>query len=252
MKSGVIKKHYYIILAGNYFLLPIIGWRVGGILPAIVGVILAYLIDIFFPKYQYELTWYDIDLALKNIYQYGNNPCELCFRVKKKKIYVYRDEKGNSQEPIRMAVSMPLLMWKDLYDDGDFHHLIDEYGGKGMYCNNRGPESYVIFPRGGLEGCKSVLRLLFEKAVGGLQPDIYAESTVNSTKNIWLEHQDGETEKQKKRRAERLERIIQQRKEESKQKRYIDEARKEQQAEQKRRRKEREKKIKERRKQKQK
>jgi hypothetical protein len=63
-----------------------------------------------------------------------------------------------------------------------------------MYSNNRGPESYDIFTRIGheLEDCKGLLKTLFEKSVGGLRPDIYAQSVVNTKKNIWIDHSEEE------------------------------------------------------------
>jgi hypothetical protein len=250
MKGGVKNKGYSIFVISNFFSLPVIGWFMGGIVTAISGFVIAFLIDHFFPTYKWELTWHDIDLALKNIYIYGNGRCQLCFFVGKRKVYIYRDEKGSDRNPIRMIVRIPCSEWKEFFEDGDFHQLVDKFKVTGMYTKSRGKKDYILLTNGEDNICREVLRFLFEKAVGGLHPDIYAESTVNSTKNIWVEHQDGETEKQKIRREERLKITAQHQKAEFQQKRYIDEARKEQQAEQKLRRKAREKKIKERRKQK--
>ena len=249
MKGGVIKRQYRIILIGNYFLFSFVGWHIGGVFFTISGFIIALLIDFYFPTYQWELTWHDIDLALNNIYKYGNSRCELCFRVGHRKVYIYRDERGSYQHPIRMAIRIPLTNWEEFFLNGNFHQLVDKFGGWGMYSNIRG-KSYNLFtriPDHPPDICKEVLKFLFEKAVGGLKPDIYAQSIVNSTKNIWLEHQDEETEEQKKRRKERMEKNAKQMTEECKRikKEVITDAKKRQAQDKERRRKEREKRIKE-------
>jgi hypothetical protein len=81
--------------------------------------------------------------------------------------------------------------------------LVDKFGGKGMYSNARG-KSYDLFTRGGPDVCKEILKFLFDESVGGLQSDIYAQSSVNSRKNIWIENIDDETEKQKKERIKKI------------------------------------------------
>jgi len=190
LKGGMISKKLDILLLINYFAFAFIGWYFGDVLFAIAGLAIAYLVDIFSPKWKYELTWQNIDMALKNIYQYGKSPCELCFLVGGRKVYIYRDEKDDSrrEQPkrtrIRMAVCMPLADWSDLFTDDGFRQLLHKHGGKGMYSNNRGPESYDLFVKKGheLEYCKKILRVLFEKALGGLRPNIYAKSVVNAKK----------------------------------------------------------------------
>jgi hypothetical protein len=196
LKGGMISKKLDILLLINYFLFPLIGWCVEGILTAIAGLLIAYLVDIFAPKWKHELTWKDIDIALRNIYKYGKNPCELCFRIGNKKIFVYRDERDDSRRGgppktrIRMAVCLPLADWSNLFTEDGYRQLLHKYGGKGMYGNNRGPKSYDIFMKKGheLEDCKELLKFLFEKSVGGLRPNIYARSVVNAKKNIWIDH----------------------------------------------------------------
>jgi len=188
MKGGVRKKEYFILVISNFITFPLIGWYIGGIVPALIGFSIALIIDRFFPTWKYELTWSDIDLALNNIYKYGSNPCELCFRVGNRKIFIYRDERGSDKKPIRMSVRLPISNWSDIFADDNFHKLVDLFGGKGIYHDNRGPDSYGIFPRRGVQGCKDILKFLFEKSVGGLRPDIYARSVVNAKKNIWIDH----------------------------------------------------------------
>lgn len=194
MKGGVRKKSYFIIVISNFFTLPILGWLWGGIYLASVGFILALLIDRLFPTWKYELTWKDIDTALNNIYLHGHSPCDLCFIVNNRRIYIYRDEKkihrnnGTIDKRIRMAVCIPIKDWKDLLSKDDLHGLFKQFGGKAMFSSNRGPESYDVFASKGkhIEDCKGLLNLLFKKATGGLNPDIYASSIVNSKKNIWV------------------------------------------------------------------
>lgn len=188
MKNKVRDKFYNILLICLYIILPIIGWQIGGIYFAGFGLIVAYLTDFFFPKWQYELTWKDIDLALYNLEKYGRNPSELCFRVDGRKIFIYRDEKGNEKRPIRMSVRLPLEDWSDLYDKEGFSNLLHKFGGMGLYSKHRGSESYGLFPRGGREDCKNILKMLFQNSVGGLRPDIIAQSSVNTKKVIWLDH----------------------------------------------------------------
>lgn len=192
MKGGVRKKSYFIFVISNFISLPLIGWYMYGIWTALVGLIIAIVIDRFFPTWEYELTWKDIDLALYNLYKYGRNPSELCFRVDNRKIFVYRDEKGDEKRPIRMSVRMPLEDWSDIFDEKGFSELLHKFRGMGLYSKDRGPECYGIFPRGGLEDCKEILRILFQKSVGGLRPDIMAQSVIGAKKNIWLDHSQDE------------------------------------------------------------
>ena len=189
MKGGVRKKEYFILVISNFITFPLIGWYIGGIVPALIGFSIALMIDRFFPTWKYELTWNDIDLALKNIYIFGSNPCELCFRINKRKLYIYGDEQGDPQEEsIRMAVRIPLKDWSDIYSKEEFSQLIKKFGYMGIYSKNRGPEAYVIFASNGTYDCKEMLKTLFEKSVGGLRPDIYARSVVNVKKDIWIDH----------------------------------------------------------------
>jgi hypothetical protein len=198
LKGGLISKKLDMLLLINYFLFSLIGWYVGGILVAIAGILIAYLLDIFTPKWKHELTWKDLDTALVNIYKYGKSPCELCIRADNRRIFVYRDERDDSRRGgppksrIRMAVCMPLVDWSDLFTEDTYSQLLRKYGGKGMYSKNRGPKSYDIFMKKGheLEDCKEILKFLFEKSVGGLRPDIYARSVVNAKKNIWIDHSE--------------------------------------------------------------
>jgi hypothetical protein len=188
MRGGVRKKGYSIFILSNFVSLPLLGWHFGESIFLIIGLCLAIAIDIFFPTWKYELTWQDIELALNNIFKYGSNPCELRFLVGDRKIFVYRDERGNKKSPIRMSIRIPLKDWPDLFEDKNFHQLVDLFGGKGLYHGNRGPDSYGIFPREGIKGCKDILNFLFENSVGGLRSDIYARSVVNAKKNIWIDH----------------------------------------------------------------
>ena len=94
-----------------------------------------------------------------------------------------------------MAVSIPINDWSDLLDQEDYHELVSKYGGKGIPSNFRGRKSYDIFTpieRKGPEDCKEMLKFLFQKAVGGLRPEIMAQSVVNSSKVIWLDHSQDE------------------------------------------------------------
>jgi hypothetical protein len=191
MKGGLRKNKYNIMLAGLYISLAAIGWYIGGLYLSLAGLILAYLVDSFLPKWKYDLTWKEIDMALHNLYKYGNSPSELCFRVGEKRVFVYRDEKGK-KEPIRMAVCLPLADWSDLYDKEDYRKLLDTFGGLGMYSNNRGPESYDLFTKAGQrpKDCREILKTLFVKSVGGLRPNIYAQSVVSSKKDIWKKYEN--------------------------------------------------------------
>lgn len=190
MKGGVRKKEYSIFTRSNFIVLPILGWYFGGAILLVVGVCLAIAIDVLFPKWKWELTWQDIDRALKNIYRYGSNPCELCILVEHRKIFVYRDERGDPDDcgGVRMAVRIPLKDWADLYNKNELSELMHRYGYMGMYSKNRGPEAYVLYSKDGPNDCKRILKEMFEKSVDGLRPDIYAKSVVNSKKNIWFDH----------------------------------------------------------------
>lgn len=195
MKGRAKNKYYDILLLVLYFILPAIGWFVHGIGLAIIGLIVAYGIDFFSPKWKSELTWKDIDLAIKNLYRYGRNPSLLWFCVGERKILVYRDEKGGETKPVRMAVSVPIDDWSDLLDQEDYHELVSKHGGKGIPSTYKGHEYYDIFTkidREGPEDCKEMLKFLFQKAVGGLRPEIMAQSVANTSKVIWLDHSQDE------------------------------------------------------------
>lgn len=190
MKGGVRKRSFYIFILSNFLTLPALGWHFGGIFLSAIGFLVALIIDKLFPTWKFELNWEDIDNALRNIYQFGNNPCDLCFLIGNRKLYVYRDEKGTKNEPTRLAVRIPLVYWLDLYTKDELIEKFKSYRELGMFCQNRGTESYVIFTKSGkrVENCKIILKILFEKAAGGLKQEIYASSIVNSSRNIWAKH----------------------------------------------------------------
>lgn len=194
MKGGTLKTEYSILLFSLYLILPFISWLIGGLLFIPFGLLIAYIIDFFFPKWQYDLSWQDIDRALNNIYKFGCSPCELCFLVGSRRIFIYRDEQIKYRKNIkiiRMSVRIPVSEWEDIFDE-NFDNLVELFGGRGFFSSNRRSYSYGIFPMEGGEGCKNILKYLFEKSVGGLRPDIYAESVVNAKKNIWIEHDNRE------------------------------------------------------------
>ncbi|MBT8339338.1 MAG: hypothetical protein HKP58_04170 [Desulfatitalea sp.] len=196
MKGGVRKKIYLHLIIGSFFILPMAGWFVGGWALSITGFLIAVLIDMFFPTWKHDLAWTDIKLALDNLYEYGNVPCELRFIVDGRKLSVYRDEmdftkKGQpslSGLRTRMAIRIPLKDWEDIFNDEDYKKLFKLYGEMGMYSENRGPIAYVIFTERGVSDCIELLKVCFEKSVGGIRPDIFAQSSVNSDKNIWVDH----------------------------------------------------------------
>lgn len=87
-----------------------------------------------------------------------------------------------------MSVRMPLEDWSDIFDEEGFDKLLHEFRGMGLYSKDRGPECYGIFPRGGLEDCKEILKILFQRSAGGLRPDIMAQSVIGAKRNIWIDH----------------------------------------------------------------
>ena len=91
-----------------------------------------------------------------------------------------------------MSVRIPLEDWSDIFDEEGFSKLLHKFGGMGLYSKDRGPECYGIFPRGGMEDCKEILKILFQNSVGGLRPDIMAQSVINTKKVIWLDHSQNE------------------------------------------------------------
>lgn len=190
MKGGIRRKEFAIFVYGNFIVLPAVGWIFGGFYLAIAGFIIALVIDAFFPTWKSELTWKEIDRALNNIYKYGRNPSEMCIRVGDRRIYVYRDGKGKNKRPIRMAISTPLKDWVGLLNEEDYKELLRRYGTMWLHSNQRGPESYDIFVKNGPDDCRAILEFLFLKSVGGLRPDIYAQSVVNADKNVWVEHSE--------------------------------------------------------------
>ena len=196
MKGIERKPEYGIFLVSLYFIFPFLGWYFSGIIMAVIGLVVAYHIDLLFPKWNYELSWQEIEMALDNIYKYGNIPCELTFLVDNRRIFIYRDERDFSRKKqpskmtTRIGVAIPVEDWSDLYSEDDFRGFQKIYGGVGMYSNNRGPRAFLLFPKGEVGGCIKILHDMFEKSVGGLKPDIMAENFANSKKHIWIDHGD--------------------------------------------------------------
>ena len=93
------------MLLSNYLLFGFLGWLWGGILQAIFGVSLAMLIDGFFPKWTYELSWENINNAVRNHMKFGSDGSHLTFLIGRRKLHIYRDDKG---DPYRLGVRIPL------------------------------------------------------------------------------------------------------------------------------------------------
>lgn len=193
MKSRTKIRPVNTILLLTYFALPFLGWYLGGIFHAVFGFAVAYIADSVCPRWYYDLTWKDIDLALYNVNKYGKNPCKLCFDVKGKKIFVYKSDENESKEKdiIPLSIRIPLEDWQDFFSYEDIKKLQSRFGGYGLDCKHP-VRSYAMYPEKGLKDCKKILELFFDKAAGGLNPHILARTAVNSRKNIWKKHCEGD------------------------------------------------------------
>ena len=196
MKGSARKQEYRVFLLSLYIIFPLLGWYFSGIIMAVIGLVVAYHVDLLFPKWKYELSWQEIEMALDNIYKYGNIPCELTFLVDNRRIFIYRDERDFSRKKqpskmtTRIGVRIPVEDWSDLYTEDEFRQFQNRYGGVGIFSSNRGPRAFLLFPKGEVGGCIKILHDMFEKSVGGLKPDIMAKKFVNSKKVIWIDHGD--------------------------------------------------------------
>jgi hypothetical protein len=217
-----------------------LGWFLGGFYFCLFGLIIAHLIDRIWPVWVYKITWEDIELALENLGRYGATACNLCFRIKGRKLFIYRDEQEFS---CRYGLRIPLSHWKDIYDveeikkiyeTNDLLFIGDEF--QGLECLSSFPSGDYLFV------CKKILKQFIQAAAADLDKDVFARVDY-ARKDIWKKYEDIETEEQKKEQVERIEKLTQQRKEEFKleKKKLIEEARKKQVEEQKRKQKEREK-----------
>lgn len=180
-------KTYNKIFWPIFFIVLVAGWYFGGIWLALFLLISMVIIDIYKPLWQSELTWSNIDNALINIQKYGLNPCELCFKIEKRKVYVYRDERGSGKNPIRMAIRIPISNWDDIIEADGYQSMSEHIGGVMQQSENKVP-SIMIYATidNQIADCKDLLKLLFDKAAGGLRPNIFAKTKVAAKKNIWM------------------------------------------------------------------
>jgi len=183
MKRGVCNKYITVWLLTNYLSIPFVGWHIWGFPTMMLGFILAFLIEGFFPKWAYELTWADIDRAIENIYYFGCSSSNICFLVGKRKIYVHRDELGH---PIKMGLIIPLSDWSDIWDE---EKMNKEVPGISWYGNKWKRKECIFYtPINGRDNSRFVLQKLIEQAEGHLHPGILARVDC-AKKDIWKEHE---------------------------------------------------------------
>jgi hypothetical protein len=181
MKKGIVDKPYKILLLSNYLSFGILGWLCGGMHQAIMGIALALLIDGFFPKWTYELSWKDINNAIKNHMKFGSNGTHLTFKIGGRKLHFYRDDKG---DPYRLGVRIPLKSWEGVFEKNDIKSIVKQYGGMTIKDRWHFQDTIVYFPDNELEDCVKILRLFIEKTEGRLNPKISARS-YGYKKDIW-------------------------------------------------------------------
>lgn len=189
MKCTVKNNKINYFLNSLFLILPFLGFYLSGVV-ALLGIGVAYIVERIYPKWVSGLNWNDINIAIQNVYNYGNNPCELCFMIDNRKIYVYRDQK---EGPTRIGLRIPLKYWNDLFSEKQLEDLRKPFGGWAIYTTNRGPRSFLFFPNGDVESCVQVLKFLLEQCSKNLYSDLFAEAIVNSKKDIWKDHQTNVT-----------------------------------------------------------
>ncbi len=138
----------------------------------VVGLLLAMVIDLLSPKWAYELSWRDLDRALKNQYVYGCNGSLLCLRIGQRRLYVYRDEKGKG---VRMGLRIPLKYWEDIFDQDRLKNLGEKFGGWWLFDKWKNKDCFVYFPEDGPDGCSRVLKHIITEAMGGITPNVYGQ-----------------------------------------------------------------------------
>jgi hypothetical protein len=241
MKHRVIAAKSVVFLLLVYPILGAVGWFFGGIYLCLFGLVIANLIDRIWPSWVYKLTWENIDLALDNLGKYGATACNLCFRIRGRKFFIYRDEKDF---PCRYGLRIPLEHWKDIYTTEDLKIIYKTNGVLFIGDEFQGLDCLSSFPPGDyLLTCKKILKQFIQAASADLEKDVFARVDY-AKKDIWKKYDDDEIEEQKK---ERMEKIEQQQKNAYQQlkNRYIEEAKKEQAKDKEHRRKAREKRIRE-------
>jgi hypothetical protein len=244
MKRKVLDVKVVILLILMYPVLGVLGWFLGGIYLCLLGLVIANLIDRIWPLWIYDLSWENVDLALENLGKYGATGSHLCFLIKGRKFFIYRDHKGRNGDLYRYALRIPLEHWKDIYSTEEIENIYRQHGGWWVLDECKGLDCLSCFPRNNLLTCKEVLKQFINVVSADLKKDVFARVD-SAKKDIW--HKYVETEEQKNKRIGQIGKIAQREKEEYQhlKDRYKEEAKKRQAKDKELRHNEREKRIKE-------
>jgi hypothetical protein len=134
------------------------------------------------PKWGYELTWKDLKIGIENLYLYGLNGSQFCVKSGKRKIFIYRDEKG---DPIRMGFMIPVACWKDIIDKSDFEKMAHRFESYYHFIIRNYKEQFAFFPYDhSPENCFRILKYILVNYGNGLDQKVIAR--VNGAKeDIW-------------------------------------------------------------------
>lgn len=197
MKKGYVDKKISFSIVFLYVFFGVSGWFIGGILYVFIGLLLVFLIDEIFPKWAYDLTWEDIELALDNLGKYGATGSHMSFKIKNRKFFIYRDANGKKGILYRYALRIPLKHWEDIYNLQDIEDIYKSIGGMRVINDCKGLECYSCFPRNNLEDCKKVLKKFINAVSADIREDVFARVDF-AKKNVWIKYDDDITEEEKK------------------------------------------------------
>lgn len=186
MQRGIVDKKVLAIIGVLYVLLPLIFWYFGNAFFIPVGLLIAYAIDRLTPKWVYDLSWEEIDLALKNLGPYGVTVSHLIFRIKGRKFFIYRDLKG---KPYRYVLRIPIDHWQDVYDKEDIERIFKDNGGWWSPDKYKGLRCLSYFPKNNMETCKIVLQKFIKDASADLKKDVFAQVDY-AKRDVWVRHDE--------------------------------------------------------------
>jgi len=182
MRVGVVDKRIKCLVIGAYVVLPAMGYIVMGLLLSILGLFIANTIDRIMPKWGYDLSWKDIEIGITNLYKYGLDGSLFCVKKDKKKIFIYRDEKG---DPVRMGFMIPVACWKGIIDKSDFESLAIRFESYYHFIVKDHKEQFAFFPYDhSPENCLRILKFILENYSNGLNHNVLARVD-GAKEDIW-------------------------------------------------------------------
>lgn len=146
-----------------------------------VLLVIIFIVYRLLPRWVNHLTWKEIKTAVSNQSIYGSDGSLVIFKIKNKKIFVYKD---NDFHGLRMAVKVPLKHWNNTITKKELENLIQIYGGWCGYTKTIRNDFFVIFPEDPINGCVDILKYIINEKCDGLNSGIMARIDYTN-RNIW-------------------------------------------------------------------